>query len=154
MQHTHSNTNWGTMDSALAPPLTGQPPPLNINYLCCLHVSAFLSPNPLISLLNPFSVLFSFCQVIFHHPHFPAGWVQSVLTPFTSEGSPWSAVPVFPPAKPSSTEVIHCSLITGAKSVVLAHTQTRHTAHTGVPFKGKRRRKRRDSPKGESLLVV
>lgn len=157
--HTHTfNTNWGTMDSALL--LILSPPSLKtisafFMFLACLSFLFFyLTP------LSPSSVLFPFCQVFFRHPHFPADWVQSGCLPRSlvrgvhGQQSPSFHQPNPHPLK-SSTRPVHQGWVCLSW---LSHTHNphtlSHTPHTGVPFKGKRRRKHWVSPKGESLLVV
>lgn len=62
-----------------------------------------------------------------------SGWVGAVcrLTLLMSEGSPWSPVPLGPPAEPSSTEVIH-----GVGCVRYTHAQGTHARRCSFQRRG------------------
>lgn len=110
--------------------------------------------------------------MLFHQPHFPAGWVgESVggwvsrwvgvwvsrwvggwvgavcsLTLFISEGSPWSEVPLCSPAQPSAAEVIHGDCT--------AHTSTRTELTHRCSLQGRGDEEAREDPKGERLVAA
>lgn len=105
------------------PQLTGFPLHWKLSLLSLKpHVSLHESLRCFVPILSSFlsSVPFS-------------AWLGAVwsLTLFTSEGSPWSEVSLFPPAKPSSTEVIRCSPGLNLLSWLHTHTQT-HNHNTQV----------------------
>lgn len=95
-----------------------------------------------------FSILLPFCQVLFHQPHFPAGWVGAVcsLTLFISEGSPWSEVPLCSPAQPSAAEVIHGDCTT--------HSSTRTELTHRCSLQQREDEEAQEDPKGERLLAA
>lgn len=147
---THIQTRTGAQWTLRWPPL---PHPPNSQASPFTKLS-MLSLKPHVSLHVSFLCFVPILSSILSSSPF-SGWLGAVrsLTPFTSEASPWSEVPLFPPAKPSSTEVIRSPCSPGLSLLSwLPHTQTQ--THTNTHRCSLRRRKRQDSPRGESLLVV
>lgn len=99
----------------------------------CLHCTFF------------FPVLLPFCQVLFHQPHFPAGWVQSAALPgllvrgVHGQKSPSVHQPSRPPLKSS----------TGPAPRTQAHARN---SRTGVPSLQQRGdEEAQEDPTGERL---
>lgn len=123
-----SNTNWGIIE---CPPL---PFPPQLTGFPLLYKLSLLSLNNHISLYEFFPCFVPILSSFLSSPQF-SGWLGAVwvLTLLTIEGSPWSEVPLFPPAKSTSTEVIHW---VSAAPLSWFHT---HTTHTGVACRGRRK---------------
>lgn len=90
-------------------------------------------------LMTWFYVLFSFCQVIFYHPHISAGWVHSGLLPRQlRRGAHVQQSPSFHRPNPHPLKSSTRPALRGQVRGVSSHSLS---THTGVPFKSKWRGK-------------
>lgn len=114
------------------------PPPLNSG-LAPFRKLPLLSLEPHISLHTSIQQTVPILSSVLSSSPF-SGWLGAVwlLTPLTSEGSPWSGEPPCPPAKPSSTEVIRSPCSPGLSTLSwLPQTHTEHTNTQVFPEEGK-----------------